>query len=69
VSNFHQKININDINSLFAEDMEEDLADTFEEEDLDNLDEISDDKIFKVLKKPCLICKQFGCHGECCELD
>lgn len=70
MSNNPQRININDINSLFADDVEEDLADVLDEdEDLDDLDEISDDKIFKGLRKPCPICEQFGCHGECCDLD
>jgi len=69
MSNYHQRINIYDINSLFTEDIEEDFADTLEEEDLDVLDEISDDKIFKTLKKACPVCKQFGCHGGCYEFD
>jgi len=69
MSNISQKINLNDINSLFADDVEEDLGDIVDDDDLDELDNLDDDKVYKRLKAPCPICEQFGCRGECCDLD
>jgi len=60
---------LNDINSLFADEVEEDLG--FVSID-DDLDEVGDEIIFKGLNSPkrkkCIICDEFGCNGECCDL-